>query len=305
MAYTLDWRSLPPLAALRAFAALAQTGSASAAGAALNVTHAAVSQQLRKLETHLGVPLVQRDGRGLALTPAGESLAAVLLESFGQIAVQAELISGAGAGRPLQVTTTPNFAANWLIPRLAGFRAAHQQIELMLNPTPDLSRIGPGGADLGIRFGSGGWSGVEAEPLLSSSFVIIAATSLIGDRQVTHISELLDLPWLQELGTEEVLDWLARHGVTEARVRAMTHLPGNFILDAVRRGEGVSATARAFAEPDIKAGRIRVLFEDSAPGSGYWIVTAPGVQRPETKAFLRWLRSEADGWQPENAEPVP
>ena len=65
----MDWRSLPPLSALRAFAALAETGSFTRAGAALNVSHAAVSQQVRALEERLGVPLLPRDGRRGALTP--------------------------------------------------------------------------------------------------------------------------------------------------------------------------------------------------------------------------------------------
>jgi LysR family glycine cleavage system transcriptional activator len=67
----MDWRTLPPLTALRAFAALAQTGSASEAGTALNVSHAAISQQIKALEAHMGLGLVRREGRGLALTPEG------------------------------------------------------------------------------------------------------------------------------------------------------------------------------------------------------------------------------------------
>ena len=74
----MDWRSLPSLSALRAFAALAETGSFTRAGAALNVSHAAISQQVRALEERLGVALLPRDGRRGVLTPAGERLAAAL-----------------------------------------------------------------------------------------------------------------------------------------------------------------------------------------------------------------------------------
>ena len=66
-----DWRSLPPLTSLRAFAAVAELGGFSQAARALNVTHAAVAQQVRSLEAHLDTPLVSRDGRGMALTEEG------------------------------------------------------------------------------------------------------------------------------------------------------------------------------------------------------------------------------------------
>ena len=286
---------MPPLAALRAFAALAETGSASQAGAALNVSHAAVSQHVRALEDRLRVKLVRREGRGLALTPEGQTLADALLGAFRDIGAALDTLTEQESDRPLKVTATPNFTANWLMPRLAGFRANHPDVELMINPTPDVARVGPDGFDLAIRFGTGDWPGLSVQPLLSSSMVVVAARDLIGDRQIDSPADLLDLPWLQELGTDEVSAWLERNGVTEARVRNMTHLPGNFILEAIRRGDGISATARAFAEPDIESGRILVLYEDADPGSGYHIVTAPGVMRPAVKAFAAWLRREARG----------
>ena len=131
----MDWRSLPSLSALRAFAALAETGSFTRAGAALNVSHAAISQQVRALEERLGVALLPRDGRRGVLTPAGERLAAALEAGFGGIARAVDELTGADADRPLHVSTTPAFAANWLMPRLASFRHEHPEVELMLNPT--------------------------------------------------------------------------------------------------------------------------------------------------------------------------
>jgi LysR family glycine cleavage system transcriptional activator len=70
-------------------------------------------------------------------------------------------------------------------------------------------------------------------------------------------------------------------------------MPGNYILDAIRRGEGIGAFARIFAEDDIAAGRLRVLFEDVRPGSGYHLVSAPGVLRLPARAFAAWLRRQA------------
>lgn len=287
-------RTLPPLSQLRAFAALAETGTMSAAGELLNVSHAAISQQVRALESHLGTRLFTRDGRGVALTEDGERLGQTLANAFGAIAREVEALTGADADRPLQITTTPMFAAGWLMPRLGDFHARHPDTELMVNPSPALSDPAPGGNDLAIRYGHGGWPGLQSEMLLPSDFVIMGARSLIADNPVTSPRDLLNFPWLQELGTNEVRDWLAAKGVTEARVRSLTHLPGNLLLDLLRAGQGVAAVSRTFVEADIDRGDLVVLFEDADPGSGYFIVTPPGVLRPKARDFVRWLRRQAN-----------
>jgi LysR family glycine cleavage system transcriptional activator len=130
-----SWRSLPPLSALRAFAAFVDTGSVTRAGAELNVSHAAISQQLRTLETHLGLALFDRRGRELALTAEGRLLAEAATVGFDGIAKVVEVLTGAEAGRPLQITTTPSFAAGWLMPRLADFRAHHPEIDIAIDPS--------------------------------------------------------------------------------------------------------------------------------------------------------------------------
>lgn len=289
----MDWRGIPSLHSLRAFSAVADTLSFSSAGRSLNVSHAAVSQQVRALEAHLGVPLVLRQGRGVALTPEGQQLAQSLEESFQVIRRAVDAFSRAEQSRPLQVTMTPSFAVSWLMPRISDFRHEHPDLELMLNPTGELVELAPGGVDVAIRFGAPPWKGLVAEPLLPTTFVVVAATSLVGDREFTEPEQLFDYPWMQELGTNELSLWMERQGVIPARKLDVTHLPGYMVLDGLRRGDGITATARAFVEADLEAGHLRVLFEDIRPQSGYHIVTRPGPMRPPLKAFVQWLRRHA------------
>lgn len=288
----MDWLTLPPLAALRAFAALAETGAYTRAGAALNVSHAAVSQQVRALEDRLGVRLVRREGRGAALTPEGERLALALDAGFGGIRRAIDDLTGGDPTRPLHVTMTHAFAASWLMPRLAEFRHDHPGIELMLNPTTEVLPITPGGVDAAIRFGAGAWPGLASELLLRTSNVIVAARSLVGDEGFDRPEDLLDLPWLQEYGLDEIGPWIARRGVPGPRPEGVTHLPGHLALEAVRAGSGVCATVRVFVEDDVAAGRLRILFEEQRPGWGYHVVTRPGVMRPPLRAFTAWLRRQ-------------
>lgn len=288
----MDWRNLPPLSALRAFAALAQTGSATAAGQALNVSHAAISQQIRNLESHLGDALVNREGRNLRLTPAGAELASDLAQAFALMETATARFSQTDASRPLHITMTPAFAVGWLMPRIADFTHRHPDIELLLNPTPEVVTLGPGGCDLALRFGTGPWPGLDSEPLLVTNMVIVAARSLVGDTPPAKPADLLNYPWLQELGTNELSTWLGTQGVLPPEKMRVTNMPGFMILDALRRGDGISATVHAFVAQDIADGTLVLLHEDIRPGSGYHMVTRPGVQRPALKTFLAWLRRQ-------------
>lgn len=288
----MDWHTLPSLTALRAFAALAETGSTAAAGARLNVSHAAVSQQVRQLEAHLGVALVDRSGRQSRLTAEGRVLADALNLGFGAIARAVEALTGADAERPLQISTTPSFAAHWLMPCLSEFRQAHPQIDLMIDPTPRLVEMEPGGIDIAVRYGTGHWPGLEAELLFRSPIVAVAAPHLVEDKRIECPADLADLPWLQEFGTNEASDWLRRRGVVKERAAGLVQVPGNLLLDGLRNGQGVAVTVREWVRQDITSGRLRLLFEDQEE-AGYHVVTRPGVLRPPAKAFVTWLRRQA------------
>ena len=196
----MDWRSLPPLSALRAFAAFAQTGNVVAAGDVLGVSHAAISQQLRVLENHLNAALLDRSGRALRLTQEGEQLASALRGGFALMGEGVAAVTGARDARPLHISVTPTFAASWLMPRLAGFRAEHPDIDLMIDPTADVVTLGADGIDVAIRFGRGGWLGVEATLLWQSSMVVVGAPALVGGTAYADLDALSKFPWWRSSG---------------------------------------------------------------------------------------------------------
>ena len=288
----MNWSDLPSLTSLRAFAAVAETRSFSRAGVGLNVSHAAICQQVRALEARLGVTLVVREGRTIKLTEAGATLACNLEKGLAVIREGIEALVDADVTRRVQVTTSPAFAASWLMPRIADFRRRHPGITLMLNATAEILELAPGGVDIAVRFGDGNWPGLVVKPLLLPDMIVVAAPSLIGTRDPNDPETLLDVHWLQELGTDEVAQWMKRHGVTEKRPSMVTHMPGNLVLEAVRRGDGATYTARCFVEADIKSGRLVVLSSERDTG-GYYVVTRGGILRPPAQSFLRWLRLQA------------
>ncbi len=103
---------------------------------------------------------------------------------------------------------------------------------------------------------------------------------------------LRDLPWLQELGTNEVHSWFERRGIEIETPILITQMPGSLIMEAVRRGDGITYTAKAFFQNDINAGLVRVLHCEPANGV-YHLETNSSSQRSTVRAFSNWALSQA------------
>ncbi len=285
----MDWHTLPSLTSLRAFAAAAEYRNLTKAATALNVTHSAISQQIRGLERHLGTRLVIRTQHGIALTSQGEYLSAGLLEAFAAMATLTEKLSNAEAIRPLLVSATPMFASAFLMPRLSDFIEDNPNIELRIQSTIEAVDLKPGGVDLAIRYGTGRWPGLQARLLLPGCLTVVASRDLIGDRRLSDPSELLDFPLLQEHASVEFDLWLEKVGISPNSKRKVIRMPGNMLLDGIRRGDGIGATVPAFIADELKSGQLVALFDDPIPDIGYYLVTLPGACRPASMLFMRWL----------------
>lgn len=284
------WSDLPPLAALRAFTAFAQNKNLVAAGEALGVSHAAVSQQLRLLEQHLNLPLVDRSGRALALTPQGETLANATVMGFEKMAAVCRDLKGVVADRPLHVTTSPTFAASWLMPNLPDFRAQNPEIDILIDPTPSLKDPTLGGVDLAVRYGSGPWDGLENTLWMPSAVVVVGSPRLLKGCENPSPEDMRALPWLEELGHTEGSDWLRNHGVHKEITGGKVQVPGNLLLQGALDGQGLAVTVDVFVSAEVAAGRLVVVSKQSRSGTGYHLVTLPGVHRPPLRKFLAWLK---------------
>ena len=258
------------------------------------MTHAAVAQQVKRLETWFETSLLERAGRGVAPTEDGRQLAEGLGDGFASISAAVRRLAERSADRPLRITTTPSFAAHWLIPNLADFRNANPDVELVIDPDARVVDMAKVDYDIGIRFGRGRWPGLEAMRLVTSDPVVAAATSLVEGCDVREARDLLRFPWLQEQGSDEWRIWLEANGLTDVQHSRTIHMPGSLAIDGIRRGLGVGLVARTWLEADIEAGRVTVLFEEAQGlDLGYYVVTRPGPHRPVLKTFLAWLARRA------------
>lgn len=279
-----------PLNALRAFEAAARHLTFTNAAIELCVTQGAVSQQVKRLEKQLGVVLFERLPRGLALTQEGETLLPTLRDAFDRIAGTLQRFDGSHYREVLKVGAVGTFAVGWLVPRLAEFRAHHPFIDLRLSTNNNRVDMAAEGLDLSVRFGSGAWHGLVADPVMAAPLSPLCAPRIA--RRLREPSLLLQETLLRSYRADEWTRWFAAAGVTEP-----LHHRGGIVfdsslamMDAAVQGAGVALAPPAMFVRQLEAGAILRPFAAEIVLGSYWL-TYPQV-RPVTDAmtaFRDWL----------------
>src|ERR1700754_609759 len=212
-------RRLPPLNGLKAFEAAARSESFTRAAEELNVTQGAVSHQVKALEETLGLKLFRRERQRLFLTEAGRDYLAVIRDAFDRIDVGTERLLQRQESGVLTVSTSPDFAAKWLVNRLSRLAEKHPDMDLRVSATTHYVDFARDDVDVAIRHGDGNWPGLDVQRLYSERLFPICSPKLItGRNRVTEPVDLLKFPLLR---LEDAKNWtrlLASAGV-KATVR--------------------------------------------------------------------------------------
>lgn len=288
----MNWHDIPSLTALRAFESAARHGSFSAAARDLNVTHAAIGQHVRALEDHFGLSLMQRDGRGMAVTPDGQTLATSLNESFGIIAAATTDLLDQTKTRAIRVAVTPSFAANWLMPRIGLFWDAHPEIEVELLPSMSLTDLRRDNIDIAIRYGRGGWQGITSTPLVPAGHVAVASPDYVTGCDTECLTDLKGSRWLLDGARSEEKLWLAENGINLDKETVTIFPTGQLAREAARAGLGITVMPAPIAAPLVTAGTFVKLCEEQDTDLAYHVLTRPEVISAGRDTFVKWLHKE-------------
>jgi len=285
-------RKLPPLAALRVFEAAGRHASFAGAAAELGVTPSAVSHGVRTLEDRLGIPLFQRDARGLSLTAAGEELLAEATRAFDGLARVSERLSSGRLEAGLRVSAAPTFAARWLLPRLGALRRRHPALSVNVSTEQDWVELGDGRFDMAIRMARAPSGPGEWQRLADIRLVPVAAP---GFARQTVAAVLKRLPAIHVTSTsEDWASWSAAQGTAPPDpARGLRLDTIHMAIDAAAQGLGVALARLPVCAADLDTGRVVALAEPIEVGMAYWLVARPGALRqPEGRLFAAWLTAE-------------
>lgn len=292
----MSQKSLPPLNWLRAFEVSARCLNFTHAADELHLTQGAVSQQIRQLESHLGVALFKRLPRGLGLTEEGQSYLPVVQDAISRLAVGTNEIFGQRNRRHLKVRGSLSFFHYWLAPRLADFCREYPQIDIRYISNiwvkePD------GEDDLEIRWGCGEWSGLHAQRLTWDILQPVCSPMLMANSPIHEPRDLMNHSLLHVLGYEEGWGyWLKRVGADD--VDYSRGLQFDTLISTIRMaelGQGVALARSSVVEDLLKSGQLVAPFNHriEASESFYLVHEQNEVLSPDAANFSTWLVAQA------------
>ena len=291
-------RQLPPLHALRAFEAAARHASVTQAAEELRVSHSAVSQHLRGLETYFGQPLFHREGRRVAPTAA----ALVLLEEIGsaldRIAFASQQFMQRNSGVSITVNATPSFAMRWLIPRSSNFQLANPLVNVIVETSPtdgidNLSR----NYNFIFRRAPMEKAGHVSQKILEDTSTAVLAPALAATIALERPKDLTKSVLLHMKSRPDAWwRWLRGCSVETPDVLPGPYYEHFFLsLQAAISGLGIAISPLCFVSEDLSAGRLVAPFPDQVlKGPGFHVLYQPALMRSRHhKTFLDALIGEA------------
>jgi LysR family transcriptional regulator, glycine cleavage system transcriptional activator len=292
-------RRLPSLNALKAFEAAARHESFTKAAQELCVTQGAVSHQVKALEQELGFRLFQRERQRLAITEAGRSYLEVVRDAFDRLAAGTERLLQRQKAGVLTISTSPNFAAKWLVHRLGRFGELHPEVDLRVSASMHHVDFAREDVDLAIRHGDGRWPGLHVSRLRAEALFPVCSPQLMNDRQrpLRAPADLKNHTLLHLDNRDDWAKWLQAAGVETADVtRGLILNQASMVIDAAVDGQGVALARSALAAWDLIAGRLVRPFDLELPVPyAYWIVGPKATANlPKVAAFRDWLIGEAE-----------
>ena len=293
-------KKLPHLDPLIAFEAAARLSSFALAARELNVTAPAVSQQIRSLETSLGVSLFQRGHRSVQLTDRGRLFQNSVSIALTHLANAADEVRIDENFQQLQIVTDTSIASMWLVPGLQRFESCHPECTARLITTDVQAELLNSDFQIAIVHGQGNWVGYDSV-LLFEEEVFPVCTPGYLDRFPTGLkfediplTDLLDLEYEQWHWMNWAI-WLTETGLRlpdTPRKMKMNNYP--LIIDAACNGAGLALGWKHLVDDHLANGTlVRPFSETVKTQNGYYMIWPFNTEMaPIAAAFHDWTLAE-------------
>ena len=295
---------MPPLNALRAFESAARQQSFGQAADELGVTPAAISQQIKALESYLGLVLFHRVGRRVVMSQEAQLILPELKAAFGLIEKGLSRLGQLGQSETglLTISASLAFTAMWLLPRLHRFKEQYPQIDIRLDANDRMTRFGEEGIDAAIRFGSGEYPGLTSLPLgvVGKEGVIPVCSPALLKAKQHPLKSPEDLRYHTLIHDDAMsgegklptwTKWLSDAGIyTMDTLRGLHFSNSMLAIEAAIDGQGVALSSSFLVQDDLAAGHLLQPF--SSPGQteyNYHLVFPEHRPNKKIEYFYHWL----------------
>lgn len=289
-----------PLDALPFFDATMRQMSFSGAAQELNVSASAVSQRIKSLEQILGVSLFERLPHGLQPTEAGRLYLLEVRPALRRLHAASSRLATRGARRPagrerrLSIDVLPALASMRMAPRLRSFAERFPDVELRMSSSPALSDPERDGFDCCIRYGAGGWTGVDAQFLADEHALPVCAPGLLRELgPVESPTALARFPLIHDLMPVGWAEWFASVGVSDPPTGGLMFTDSAIALSAAADGLGVVVGRSRLIAADLASGRLVPAWHKELPSPfHYWLVRPRSRPDALVDLFVEWLIDE-------------
>jgi DNA-binding transcriptional LysR family regulator len=279
------------------FTKVVETKSFTGAADALGLPKSTVSRKLAQLEERLGVRLVQRTTRKLALTEIGEAYYERCSRIVADIAAAEQLVTDMQStprGR-LRVTASVDFATRFLGEIVAEFLAQHPEINVELEATDRVVDLIEDGFDLAVRFGQMPESTLIARKLCSLYLILTASPAYLARRGTPKtVEELDEHDHVLFTPVSRNQTWTLVHGEQSYDFGRPARLASNnygAVVDVARAGSGIALISEFMVGDELKTGKlVRVLPEwQTRPTDVHAVYPARQNVPPRLTLFLEHL----------------
>jgi LysR family glycine cleavage system transcriptional activator len=275
---------------------VAASGNLAAAAAAIGVTPSAVSHRIRGLEEELGVRLLERLPKGLALTPAGRRYRVAVEEAFGLLARATADLLGPDLSRPLTVSLTSEIGIRWLMPRFHRFRANNPEIDIALLSTYELTDLAAGEADMALRYGEGDWPGLVAEPVLRFEVTPLCVPGLRDEIAGLPPAAALARSTMIRDAEDDWDTWLGAAGASGVKpARQLLFVDYSMAVSAAINGQGIVLGYSGYLESELAANALVRPFDLTVPVTKAYYLVYPRERLADrrVRAFRDWVIEES------------
>jgi LysR family transcriptional regulator, glycine cleavage system transcriptional activator len=284
-----------PLGALRVFEAVAANLSFSEAAESLNVTPAAVSQQIKTLENYIQVPLFRRSGRRVEITEEGLELLPAVRAGLEKLESALQQMKHHRRAGPLQITLLSSFLQLWLLPRIRSFRRKFPDVELRFHTSRELVDFSRTTNHIAIRFGRGNYPNMHSEKLLDDWLVPVASPDLIKQHGTIERGATLSKYPLLESGDEPWSVWAQADAEAAWHSRAPSIEDSAGLLSAAEEGLGYALARWTLVSRSLQKGTLKLAGQGALPySSSYWFVCPKSfLALPKVALFREWVFAAA------------
>lgn len=290
----------PPLHHFKVFESVARLGSLAAAAVELHVTIGAVSQQIKALQTSIGVELFTKRGRQLVLTDNGRQLQTHVARALSEISDAVSVLQTGSVAEQEAVKITlsipPAEGVEWLTRPLLHYMEESRSLRVNVITAPGMPQVDWRRADIAVIYGTPPWPGFWWRLLHGIRMTPVCSPQhLRGPRAIRNVTDLLQHRLLHEDAGSQWRQWLGDAGISRGGKEDIYFEDFGMVLQAARDGFGVALSDELVSARDLDEGRLVRPLSGTLPALHNYYVACPEAarERPPIRAFIDWLLATA------------